>query len=386
MFAAQPARAGPMPADRSTAISDWLIQRKQPDDVRYKPLLRLKLVVWLILIWTVVGIVQAVPDAFRQLTWYTLIAKLIEAWTWALLTPVVLLIDRKITSAKPDLARLLLCHLALSIPISIIHTALSSLFQYPVEGIIWNPIREPQNTKYYMLSSWTIYCTVVGIIQAFKFQSSLQKAEKKLMKAHLNTLRLQLEPHFLFNTLNSISSEVIRNPKAVREMIEDLGALLRRSIEYHDNMEISLTQELALLNHYLSIQKLRFGKRIKVSIDVEPAVGSVMVPSMLLQPLIENAIQHGFKGRRSGGSVSVSAHKNGDHLQIKVIDDGVGLPMHWRMEACTGLGLSVTRERLEMLYSGSAGHRFTVKPGDRGGTEVTIRVPLQDVGGDAEGG
>jgi two-component sensor histidine kinase len=361
---------------------------------------RLKSVATVVLIWTAVGLFQAMPDIFRSsFYWPSFVAKLIEAWTWALLTPAVLLIDRKLTVADRTPFGLIAYHLALSLPLSLIHTGLSSLFEYPIEGIAWNPLREPQNTRYYYLGSWMMYCAFVGTIQALKFhdrsvssqfiaeraEKKLIESEKKLAESRLNALRLQLEPHFLFNTLNAISSKVVRSPELAREMIEDLGALLRRSIDYHDSIEITLAEELALLDHYLAIQKLRFGKRIAIRIDVEPEMRSVMVPSMLLQPLIENSIQHGFRGRRSGGKVAISARRVADHLEIKVVDDGVGLPATWRMEACTGLGLRVTRERLEMLYSGSTAHLFTVAPGEREGTAVTICIPLHGLEGERDG-
>jgi two-component sensor histidine kinase len=363
-------------------------------------LVRSRSVALVVIIWTGVGVMQAIPDVFRSsFYWSSFVAKLIEAWTWALLTPAVLLIDRKLTVADRTPIGLIAYHLALSLPLSLIHTGLSSLFEYPIEDIAWNPLRRPQNTRYYYLGSWMMYCAFVGTIQALKFydrsvssqfiaeraEKKLIESEKKLAESRLNALRLQLEPHFLFNTLNAISSKVVRSPEIAREMIEDLGALLRRSIDYHDSIEITLSEELALLDHYLAIQKLRFGKRIAIRIDVEPEMRSVMVPSMLLQPLIENSIQHGFKGRRSGGKVVVTARRIDDHLEVKVVDDGVGLPACWRMEACTGLGLSVTRERLKMLYSGTTEHSFTVAPAESEGTAVTIRIPLHGFGDERDG-
>ena len=343
----------------------------------------------MILIWTAVGLLQAVPDTFREFYWPSFAAKIIEAWTWAVLTPAVLLIDRNLTARTQNLVQLTLYHLVLSVPISLFHTGLSSLFEYPIEGIGWNPLREPQNTRYYYLGSWMVYCSFVGIVQAFKFydrfvssQFELERAEKKLVESHLNALRFQLEPHFLFNALNTISSEA-KNPKLVRQMIEGLGALLRRSLDCQDRMEIALEHELVLLDHYLSIQKLRFGKRIEVSIDVDPAMQSVMVPSMLLQPLIENSIRHGLESRKSGGAVALSAKRVADHLEIRVVDDGVGLPPNWRMEGSSGLGLNLTRQRLEALYPGSTEHCFTVAPRAGGGTEVTIHIPLHRIGGES---
>jgi LytS/YehU family sensor histidine kinase len=236
------------------------------------------------------------------------------------------------------------------------------------------------------------YCAFVGILQAFNLynrlltsQLKLERVEKRLIESRLNMLRLQLEPHFLFNALNAISSQVVANPELGQEMIEDLGALLRGSIDCQSSAEITLAQELALLDHYLAIQKLRFGDRVDIRIDADPAMLSAMVPSLLLQPLVENAIRHGLERRVSGGMIAISACLADDRLQIEVQDDGVGLPPDWRIEASSGLGLRVTRERLEMLYSGAGEHRFDISPRQGGGTHVAIHIPVHTIGVEFDG-
>ena len=280
----------------------------------------------------------------------------------------------------------------MSVPFSLAHTYLAGLLLYPFPAVWWNPLRDTAFAVYFFMGGWVTYCAFVGILQAFKFyrrlmtsQVELERVEKRLIEWRLNALRLQLEPHFLFNTLNAVSSELATNPGQAREMIEDLGVLLRQSIECQDNKGITLAQELDLLDHYLSIQKLRFGKRIDVRIEVEPAMLSTLVPSMLLQPLIENAIRHGIEGRVSGGMVAISVRRAGEQLQINIVDDGIGLPPNWRMEDSVGLGVRVTRERLEALYPGTGEFHFTVSPRDGGGTEVAIRIPLHRNGDEARG-
>jgi signal transduction histidine kinase len=338
-------------------------------------------------LWTAVGLFQAAPDALKGFQWPSFAGKLIEAWTWALLTPAILIVDRRLSARTQSVLRLALAHLLLSVPFSLAHTYLSGFLEYPIEEIWWSPIRSTEFAIFYFLGGWTTYAAFVGLIQALKFydrfmtsQVELERVEKTLLASRLNALRLQLEPHFLFNTLNAISSEVTVNPQVAREMIEDLGALLRRSLDCQGDTEITLAQELAVLDHYLSIQKLRFGKRLDIRLDCEPAVLSTLIPSMLLQPLVENAIRHGIEGRLSGGMVSVSARQLGEFLQIEVVDDGVGLARDWRMDDCAGLGVRVTRERLEALYS-SGGH-FAIDRRKGGGTKVTIRLPLHRTGDD----
>ncbi|MDP5281426.1 histidine kinase [Sphingomonas sp. DG1-23] len=344
------------------------------------------------LLWTIVGLFQAVPDMLDGFRWNETIGKFIDAWAWALLTPAILLIDRRLTSLFQSVVRIALAHLALSIPISLLHTYLTGLILYPIPTIWWSPLRSTEFAIYFYLGGWGTYCAIVGVLQTFKYynrlmssQVELAKVEKRLVESHLNALRLQLEPHFLFNTLNAISSELAENPVLAREMIEDLGALLRQSLDCQGSKEITLAQELALLDHYLAIQKLRFGDRIDIQVEVEPATLADLVPSMFLQPLVENAVRHGLERRMSGGKVVVSAAHVAGHLLIKVIDDGVGLPPHWAIETSAGLGIGVTRERLQALYTEPDSHDFTISRCSGAGTEVTIRIPLQRTGDDAHG-
>jgi len=339
------------------------------------------------LMWTVVGVFIAVPDMVDGFRWTETFSKFVEAWTWALLTPAILLVDRRLTLAYQSIVRVAAIHLVLSIPFSLVHAYLAGLILYPIPSIYWNPIRNTEFAIYFYLGGWGTYCYIIGALQAFKYynrymnsQIELARVEKRLVESHLNALRLQLEPHFLFNTLNAISSELAASPELARDMIEDLGALLRRSLECQGSTEITLAQELALLDHYIAIQKLRFGERIDIRIKVGSTALSAMVPSMFLQPLVENAVRHGLEGRMSGGEITVSARHIGDQLYIKVLDDGVGLPTHWRMETSEGLGIRVTRERFQALYAEPEGHDFTISRRRGGGTEVAIRIPLHRTG------
>src|SRR5206468_2880965 len=218
-----------------------------------------------------------------------------------------------------------LLYLLLSIPITLIHTYLVALLLYPIPQITWSPLRNSDFTVYFFLGGWTTYFAFVAILQAFRFYNrslndhlQLERIEKSLLESRLNVLRLHLEPHFLFNTLNAISSELGANPELARNMIGDLGALLRRSLDSQESAEITLSQELALLDHYLCIQRVRFGERLEIHIDVKPDLLSVRVPSMVLQPLVENAIRHGIEQRVSGGRVTVSAIRSSGQLQLRV--------------------------------------------------------------------
>jgi len=336
-----------------------------------------------LLAWTIVGIIQAIPLLLARFDSFSLVDKVLDAWAWALLTPVILLVDRKLASAEQNVARLAALWFLVAIPFSIGHAYLSALVSYPVTGITWNPFRDKSYLVFYVLGSWQTFFAIVGVLLASRYYNrllssdlKLERVEKTLIEARLNALRLQLEPHFLFNAMNAISSEVSANPKLARDMIEDLGVLLRQSLDCKDRNEITLAQELTLLERYLSIQRVRFGERLEIKMEIEPAALTTMVPPMLLQPLVENAIRHGIERRVSGGTIAVSATAVGDQLQIHVLDNGVGVPRNWRMENATGLGLRVTRERLEALYPECSEECFTIRRREAGGTEVAIRIPL----------
>jgi LytS/YehU family sensor histidine kinase len=201
-----------------------------------------------------------------------------------------------------------------------------------------------------------------------------ERLERQFFEARLNALRMQLDPHFLFNTLNAISAQVHRDPTLARTMIEHLGDLLRSSLDSRERHEIPLVEELAFLEHYLAIQRVRFGKHLQVDTQIETDVRFAAVPSLLLQPLVENAIRHGLSRRASGGTVVITAGRERNQLVLRVLDDGVGLPSGWTLDGSAGIGLSVTRDRLSSLHPDRA--TLTVRARPEGGTEVQVRLPL----------
>ena len=204
-----------------------------------------------------------------------------------------------------------------------------------------------------------------------------QNVETQLAKAQLDTLRLQLSPHFLFNALNGAIALIATNARAAEKMLASISEFLRMILRSSAEPKVTVERELALLHHYIEIQRVRFGDKLKVSFDVDDSLASALVPSLVLQPLVENSIRHGISPRASGGTVVVRMHAEGDMLRIDVEDNGVGPTSRRTREKDrgTGLGLSNTATRLNHLY----GERYTFETGvgNLGGFRVQLSLPLE---------
>jgi two-component sensor histidine kinase len=198
-----------------------------------------------------------------------------------------------------------------------------------------------------------------------------ERLKRLLTEAELKALRTQVDPHFLFNTLNTIADLISTQPQQAERMTERLAECFRYALAKHARDLSTLDEELGFARQYLEIEQVRFGDRLRVQLSRGDALGSEAVPSLLLQPLLENAIRHGLAPVREGGCVSVRAHREGDRLHLSVEDDGVGL----RPNSRNGIGLSNVQERLRTLYAQAAEFLIGARPGGRG-TLVTIVIPL----------
>jgi len=194
--------------------------------------------------------------------------------------------------------------------------------------------------------------------------------EASLQAAKLSALQSQLNPHFLFNALNAVSALMYRDVEAADAMLARIGELLRLTLAADGSHEIRLSEELELLERYLDIERIRFAERLAITVDVPDSALEAHVPPFALQPLVENAIRHGVARRSEGGKVLVSARRVDGRLQLRVVDDGPGLPAEKVRE---GIGLRNTRDRLQQLYGTSQQLAFR-KP-DAGGLEVLMELP-----------
>jgi two-component system, LytTR family, sensor kinase len=199
------------------------------------------------------------------------------------------------------------------------------------------------------------------------------RLEGQLAKARLQALKNQLQPHFLFNTMHSISSLMLSDVRAADRMMARLGDLLRMSLESADTQITTLRREVEFSNCYLEIEKVRFAEKLRVTLDISPETLDAAVPHLLLQPLVDNAVKHGISKLPDGGEIRIAAKNHGGQLQIEISDNGLGLSKKGTLPS-TGLGLRITRERLESLYGQD--QRLDLLSLPAGGTTVQVRIPF----------
>jgi LytS/YehU family sensor histidine kinase len=243
----------------------------------------------------------------------------------------------------------------------------------------WLGVRE----RYFLYFDWEMmtYWAIIAVSHAFAYYRESQdralttaQLQTRLAEARLQALQRQLHPHFLFNTLHTISALMHRDIDAADTMLARLSDLLRLTLERVGTQVVPLKDELDFINKYLDIERTRYAERLATTFIIEPDTLGAAVPNFLLQPIVENALRHGIGPKVGGGRVEVRAHHNGEWLQLVVQDDGYGVPPDKLDAFNTGVGLSNTRSRLEHLYPGN--HTFEFQTPAGGGLAVTIVIPF----------
>lgn len=308
------------------------------------------------------------------------------AYSGALLFPVLLWAVRWIRSRRGHWLRVLPLHLLTAVGFSVSDTTLMAISRSllaPVFGLgVYDYgimyFRYPMEFAQHAIA----YCVMAGGIYVFDFyrearnrQVASAELEAQLTQAQLHNLRLQLQPHFLFNALNTISSVMHEDVRRADAMLTQLSDLLRRTLQGADVHEVPLHEELEFLRNYLAIMQARFGDDLKVEFAVEPPASDALVPQLLLQPLVENSIRHGREAGSSKVNVQVRARREDSRLMLQVIDNGPGIPQLEQGTWRRGLGLSNTEERLEGMYG--ADHQLILENTDGGGLTVTVRLPFR---------
>jgi two-component system, LytTR family, sensor kinase len=302
---------------------------------------------------------------------------LAETYVWALVAPVVIALARRFPFTRATLPISLPIHVVAAIVISLVKIIVDQIIRQALFGF----------STYVLISSlapsFLFYWGIVAAAHGFAYYRSSKERElrasqleARLAQSRLQVLQMQLHPHFLFNTLHTISELVHEDPETADRMIAGLSDLLREALAAGDTAEVPLSREVGLLERYLDIQRVRFGDRLDVDMHIDPDVADALVPHLVLQPLVENALRHGIGSSGAGGRLSVAAAAAGESLQLSVQDDGRGLPAgEDRIGTSGGVGLGNTRQRLDALYGARAG--LTIAPAPGGGTIVLMSIPLR---------
>jgi two-component system LytT family sensor kinase len=309
-------------------------------------------------------------------------------YSWAIVVPGVLWLSRVQPLERGRLWSSIPAHLAGVGIATFIHVTLVTIGRAGIQEFHAIPGGTWQMTfqrMFFLNFDWEMmtYWSIVGLSHALRYHYEAQdralaasRLETRLVEAQLQTLQRQIQPHFLFNTLNTVSALMHRDVEAADAMLARLGSLLRQSIETVDVQEVALADELDFLEKYVAIEQARFQDRLTVSFEIEPGIEDCPVPNFLLQPLVENSIRHGIGPRTGPGRVWVRAARVGDTLRLEVQDDGVGVDAARLSDLEHGVGLSNTRSRLVHLYGDR--QRFVVARPPEGGLSVTVEIPLEE--------
>jgi two-component sensor histidine kinase len=343
--------------------------------------------------WTVFGLllanqsyIQATLSGRQMPVMTALRPGLLEAFLWALTTLVIFWLARRFPLERGRVLRGIAVHLVSAVLIALARSGVMVVLGWYVPWVrprtfgpqFWGT--SSQNVLYYAL--------LLGIAHLVLYYRRYRERElaaeqlaRGLTEARLQALKMQLQPHFLFNTLNAISALIPADAKPARRMVARLGDLLRTTLEHEATQEVTLREELAFLEPYLEIEQARLEDRLTVVMNIAPETLDARVPHLILQPLVENAVRHGIASRIEPGTVEISASRgpDGGFLQLEIRDDGRGAdPNEVRDHALgtrRGVGLTNIRSRLEQLYGGQ--HRFKLENQAGRGVLVQIILPFR---------
>jgi len=320
---------------------------------------------------------QGGPPLLRRMRW-----PLIWWYIWAMLAPLIYVLARRFPFTQATWRKSVFVHIGGCTLFFCLHVfGQVTAMLLPAYQDVHDTLIEA--VKYHILTSLYLNLLVYGIIVAVahtvlfyqryrRRELGAVQLESELARARLQALKTQLHPHFLFNTLHSISTLMYRDVEAADRMLARLSELLRLTLESSDAQEVSLHDEISMLEKYLEIEKIRLGERLTVDFDIDPALDDVLVPNLVLQPIVENAVKHGIAPRSAPGRIEVRAWAEDGRLHLRVSDDGLGLPEP-PSRLATGIGLSNVRARLNHLY----GEAVSMRASHPTGLIVDLTLPLR---------
>ncbi|HLK64826.1 MAG TPA: histidine kinase [Bryobacteraceae bacterium] len=344
-------------------------------------------------VWSVLAVIyglqwvrQALVMEDRRIPLGTAVWPAFETyWIYALLTPATIEFALRVEFRRDQMRRFVLSHAA-GFAVFSIAQAVLRLLLFPVHNphtgaVIPRSWAMLYNLLWFYLSdNIFMYVPIVGGTMAWAAYAQNRQRElsqtqlrAQLASAELQILKMQLHPHFLFNTLQAISTLVGKDPQTAKRMIALLGDLLRATIDRSGEQVVALRDELDLLDRYVQIEQVRFGDLLRVEFEIDDATQEARVPTLILQPLVENAIRHGARSQSGPATVCVRSSVCGEQLRLTIQDNGPGMPASEKRNPA-GLGLENTRARLGHLYG--AGQRLELENLPAGGLLVTVEIPM----------
>ena len=330
-------------------------------------------------------VVQAVRLNRAADGWDSVIGELIFSYLWLALTPFAIWLSRSFRIEGGQRFKSLTIHFVACVVFLLLQVLLFTVIAIPFG---WYAHLNPFWTRYFLMvlnftpSDVMFYWGIVVIEHALDYYRKLQERELRasqleaqLAQSQLQVLKMQLHPHFLFNTLNAISALIRESPDEADEMVSRLGDLLRMTLDTAGLQEVTFKKELEFLKHYLDIEQTRFQDRLKIEMAIDPETLDGLVPSMILQPLVENSVRHGVAPRPEGGCIKIKAWRDHSLLRLEVEDDGPGLNTHTPLKE--RVGLTNTRARVSNLYGSEHGLRLRHAAG--GGLVVSLSIPFRTI-------
>jgi two-component system LytT family sensor kinase len=364
--------------------------------------------IWVVsfVVWTVVALAatgsvyelyrsRGLPMSFAT----TLSMEFCQILTYAPLTPIAFALALRFPIQRGNWLRRSSLHLLFALVFSMAHIALRFVTPFAawdskvgfVSGV-WNSQTHLFEIKWSIFRNLALtntvdditgtYVTIILVAHALSYywrfrdrEVQSAKLQMQIANSRLQALKSHLQPHFLFNTMHSISALMLTDVSSADKMMSRLSDLLRMSLENSEIQTTRLSRELEFAGTYLDIEKIRFEERLNIVLDIAPETLDAQVPSLLLQPLVENAVRHGISRLSEGGQISIAANRNGNDLHLRVRDNGPGLTMAADATSSTGLGIRTTRERLRTLYGDNQDFQIQAVP--KGGVEVSVKIPFQ---------
>lgn len=362
-----------------------------PPERIHPPQLMSRSMAWLAAfgVWTALALLSAIQNVIflrsinEAVAWWPLfLTRLADWYTCAIFTPAYFWLVRRYPIDRG--------HWKVSIPLHLVTTSCFVILKYVMfrEILRWlAPAQAGMSlgdvlARSFIFESIAFWC-LLGVVHAIVFYERFRDREvqaadlrAQLAASQLDSLVAQLHPHFLFNTLQGISTLMHRDPRGADTMLNRLSELLRRTLHRGNRPEVPLSEEMEILEHYVGIMQVRFGDRLEFVADIDPEVRMALVPHFILQPLVENALQHGIARRAGAGRVAVHGTRQEDSLVLRISDDGPGLPAGQTTYPAEGIGLGNTRLRLSQLYGPR--QSLSLRPIPGGGMMVELVLPFRE--------